>query len=258
MRLFTFLFFHIFLLSFIMYTLYGFISSIATVIFFSFINNITTMDIIKFIFIALLSILLQPIFCHSCLTSYSLAAYLATFPLLISLLFNCNKIHMFIFAFAIASAIGRIACLFSGCCTGKITTFKPFSIFYPKGTVIADHLHRDVYVYPTIYFEILIEFFIAFFVLFSEYGLLFFGIINFCLLILTSWWRYTPRMGNNLVVPLVSLALFTLIIHYKQCYNLPKIQFVFKLFSVPFAILFGLILSSDFHIIDLLSFIKHS
>ena len=239
-----------------MYTLYGFIISIATIVAFSFINNITTIDILKLNAIAIISILVQPLFCHSCLSSYSLAAYLATIPLLIALLFDCHKIHMFITAFAMATAIGRIACFFAGCCSGKVDTHhSPFSILYTKGTVIADHLHHDVDVFPTILLEIFVEFFIAFLLLFSKYGLLLFGIINFFLLIFSSWWRYTPRIGNNLYVPLFSLALFSFIIHFKHCYYITPLQFIFKPVYVIFALLFGLIVSNDIYIQHILNFL---
>jgi prolipoprotein diacylglyceryltransferase len=236
-----------------MYTIYGLFVSISILFAFSFINLISTFDYIKLAFIFIFSILFQPLFCHSCLSSYSFAAYIATIPLLISLLFHCNFIHMLIFSFSIASAIGRFACLFAGCCSGKIDPHKsPFSIFYSKGSVIADHLNHSVYVYPTILFEIFFEFLIAFFVLFSKYGLILYGVLNFFLLILTSWWRYTPRMNNKLFVPLFSLVLFTIIVHFKQCYQIPNIQFIFKPISIPFAFLGGLIVSNDIHIQDVL------
>ena len=240
-----------------MYTIYGFFVSISILISLSFINLISTFDYIKLAFIAFFSIFFQPLFCHSCLSSYSFAAYIAIIPLLISLLFDCSLIHMFITAFSVASAIGRIACLFAGCCSGKIDPHKsPFSIYYSKGTVIADHLNHSVYVYPTILFEIFFEFLIAFFVLFSKYGLVLYGILNFFLLILTSWWRFTPRMDNKIYVPLFSLAIFTIIVHLKQCYHIPHIQFIFKPLSIPFAILGGLIVSNDIHIKDILNLLK--
>ena len=240
-----------------MYTIYGFFVSISILISLSFINLISTVDYIKLAFIFFISIFFQPLFCLSCLSSYSFAAYIATIPLLISLLFNCNFIHMLIFSFSIASAIGRFACLFAGCCSGKIDPHKsPFSIYYSKGSVIADHLNHSVYVYPTILFEIFFEFLIAFIVLFSKYGLVLYGILNFFLLILTSWWRYTPRMDNKLLVPLFSLAMFTLIVHLKQCYQFPNIQFIFKPISIPFAFLGGLIVSNDIHIQDVLKLMQ--
>jgi hypothetical protein len=164
---------------------------------------------------------------------------------------------MLIFSFSIASAIGRLACLFAGCCSGKIDPDKSFfSIYYSKGSVIADHLKRSVYVYPTILFEIFFEFLTAFIVLFSKYGLVLYGILNFFLLILTSWWRYTPRMDNKLLVPLFSLAMFTLIVHLKQCYHISNIQFIFKPISIPIAFIGGLIVSNDIHIQDILKFLK--
>jgi hypothetical protein len=236
------------------YTLYGLIISISTLIAFSFINNITTIHHLLITAIVIISIFLQPLFCHSCLTSYSLAAYLATIPLLIALIFDCSKIHMFITAFAIATAIGRIACFFAGCCSGKVDTHhSPFSILYTKGTVIADHLHHDVHVFPTILIEIFFEFFIAFLLLFSKYGLLLYGPINLLLLFFSSYWRFTPRIGYNLYIPILSLALFSFIIHFKSCYTLTQVQFVFKPFSLFFAILFGLIVSNDIHIQDIFS-----
>ena len=112
-----------------MYTIYDCCVFIATVVAFSFVNGLTTIDIFKLIAIVILSILVQPLFCKSCLTSHSLAAYLATIPLLISLFFDCYQIYILIFAFSIACAIGRIGCFFSGCCTGKLSShFSHFSI----------------------------------------------------------------------------------------------------------------------------------
>ena len=149
-----------------MYTIYDCFIFIATLVAFSFINPLTTIHIFLLFSIFIFSILLQPLFCTSCITSHSLAAYLATIPLLISLLFDCYHIYMFIFAFSLACAIGRIGCFFAGCCTGKIDTHhSPFSIFYPRGTVIADHLKHSVRVYPTILIEIFVAFFIPFLIL---------------------------------------------------------------------------------------------
>ena len=81
-----------------MYTLYGFIITIAVIVALSFINNVTNIDIIKLVSIIIISTIIQPLFCKTCNNSYSLAAYLASVPLLISVLFDCEKIRMLIFA----------------------------------------------------------------------------------------------------------------------------------------------------------------
>jgi|688.fasta_scaffold11288_7 hypothetical protein len=236
-----------------MYTLYGFITTIAVIVALSFINNITNMDIVKLVSILIISTIIQPFFCKPCINSYSLAAYLASVPLLISVLFDCEKIRMLIFALASGIAIGRIACYFSGCCSGKISDASLYSIKYEKGSVIADHLHKTVYVYPTILLEILAEFAIAFVVLNYKYGLELFGILNIILLQLTSWWRYTPRVGGNIWVSLLSLIFYTFIVYFKQCNNFkPNIEFNLKPISLVIGFIFGLIVSNDIYMGDLI------
>ena len=231
-----------------MYTIYDCCVFIATVVAFSFVNGLTTIDIFKLIAIVILSILVQPLFCKSCLTSHSLAAYLATIPLLISLFFDCYQIYILIFAFSIACAIGRIGCFFSGCCTGKLSShFSHFSILYPRGTIIADHLLRPVRVVPTILIEIFFAFFISFIILFSKYGLLLYGPINLLLIFFSYFWRFTPRADFHFL-PIISLALFSIIIHFKQCYRTYHLPFVFKPFSLIFALIFSLFFYYDIHI----------
>jgi hypothetical protein len=240
-----------------MYTLYGFIITIAVIVALSFINNVTNIDIIKLVSIIIISTIIQPLFCKTCNNSYSLAAYLASVPLLISVLFDCEKIRMLIFALASGNAIGRIGCYFSGCCSGKITNDSLYSLKYEKGSVIANHLHKTVYVYPTIILEILAEFAIAFIAFNYKYGLELFGILNIILLQLSSWWRYTPRVGKNIWVSLLSLIFYTFIVYFKQCNNFKQnIEFNLKPISVIIGLIFGLIVSNDIYMEDLIKINK--
>jgi hypothetical protein len=236
-----------------MYTLYGFIITIALIVALSFINNISNIDIVKLVSVLIISTIIQPFFCKTCNNSYSLAAYLVSVPLLISVIFDCEKIRMLIFALAFGSAIGRISCYFSGCCSGKISDDSFYSIKYEKGSVIADHLNKKVYVYPTILLEILAEFAIAFIVLNYKYGLELFGILNIILLQVTSWWRYTPRMGGNIWISLLSLIFYTFIVYFKKC-NIfkPNIEFIFKPITLIIGLFVGLIVSNDIHIEELI------
>ena len=159
-------------------TLYGLIVFIALFTGFSFINIINRDDILLIILILIISICLQFYLCNSCYNSYSLASYLTTIPILLVLLFECKKLKEAIFIFSIICAIGRIGCYFASCCSGKITSKKPYTINYSNYYLINKTNHKEhISVYPTIIIEIIIQFIIAYLVYYNSYGIILYGIL---------------------------------------------------------------------------------
>ena len=232
-------------------TLYGIITAFSLIIGVSFVNNLLLKDYFILFTIFLISIYTQHIWCKDCSSSYSLASHLTVMPILILVFFNCSNIHMIIFAFSIACAIGRIGCFFAGCCTGKVTNSSIFEINYTKDYVINKQTNKtNVYVYPTIFIEIISQFIIAYLVYYHKFGIILYGILNAILLIFTSFWRHKKRMNNNIYLPVISLFLFSYMVYKKNCYKNLQIypKFVIKPTSVIFGIILGLIVSNDIQI----------
>tara|TARA_B100001093_G_C26852859_1_gene1025929 strand:- start:4186 stop:4896 length:711 start_codon:yes stop_codon:yes gene_type:complete len=227
-------------------TPYGLCAGVGAFIALSIIGKVS----MKLIMILILSSVLQSILCKTCSSTYTLAAYLATTPLLLLLfLDNCSEIKKILIALLIAMAIGRIGCYFAGCCTGKeCHKHFPLAINYKKGSVIVDKYKKhDIFVYPSIYLEILSQFLIAYIVYKNDYGIVFAGILNMILLLFTFKWREVKRMGSfEDYIPVISLGIFSVIAYYK-CgkTKTSKITFNPKLSFAIFSIFVSFILSND-------------
>jgi len=233
-------------------TLYGLFAGIAIFIGTSFINILKIKDIILIMLIIFFSILSNLFLCTSCYETYSLASYITTIPLLFMVFLNCYKLKEAIFIFAIMCAIGRIGCYFAGCCSGKVTSKKPYTIDYKENSFLYSKknntkiIQKNISVYPTIFIEICFQFFIAYLVYYNSYGIIYYGILNALLLYLTCYWREYSRMDSLTILPILSLLLFSLFSYKKKCYNINyKQKFVLNFNSIPFAILLTLILSND-------------
>ena len=228
-------------------TIYGIIIAISLIIGLSFINDLSIKDYFILLTILFISIYSQKLWCTECSTAYSLASHLVLIPILISIFFNCNNIHMIIFAFSIGCAIGRIGCFFAGCCTGKLSNSDDFTINYKKDYVINKETQKNnVYVYPTIFIEIITQFIIAYLVYYHKFGVILYGILNAILLIFTSFWRHTTRI-SNIFLPVSSLLLFSYIVYHKKCYSQTNLNFIIKPITILFGIILALIVSNDIH-----------
>lgn len=206
---------------------------------------------INLLWIIIGSILIGAILCKSCSETYTLASYLAIFPLLTLYFINdCQYIQYILIASCIAIAIGRVGCFFAGCCTGKLCSKKtPFSLTYKKGTVVVDkYCKKEATVYPTIFLEIIINLIIAYVVWVSKYGAVYFGILQSIFMVMTDKWRMVSRMNLSYsILPIFSLLLFSFLI-YKKCENIserPSIELSFKPISLIFSLLIIIILSND-------------
>jgi prolipoprotein diacylglyceryltransferase len=231
-------------------TLYGIIIAFSLIIGVAFVNDLYVKDYLILLAIFLISIYAQRIWCKDCLTSYSLASHLAIIPILVAIFFNCSNIHIIIFAFSIICAIGRIGCFFAGCCTGKVTKSSNHAIKYTEDFIINKQTNKkNVYVFPTIFIEIISQFIIAYLVYYHKFGVILYGILNAILLIFTSYWRHKKRMNNNIYLPVISLLIFSYIVYKKKCYNsLTHIKFILKPISIIVGIILGLIVSNDIQI----------
>jgi len=162
---------------------------------------------------------------------------------------DCYDIKIILFAFSIAFAIGRIGCYFAGCCTGKEVKNKDeLGITYKKGSVVVDkYTHRDVKVYPTIFMEIIIQFFIAYTVFKSNNGILLFGVLNALLVIMTNNWRMSPRVNETSYIPVIGLLLFSYLASLK-CSGVIKninINITYKNIYLITGVILGAIVSND-------------
>jgi prolipoprotein diacylglyceryltransferase len=198
----------------------------------------------------ILSIFIQSKLCHKCNSVYSLASYLSILPILILLFVkNCHDIKLILFAFSISFAIGRIGCYFAGCCTGKeVKNKNDLGITYKEGSVVVDkYTHRDVKVYPTIFLEIIFQFFIAYTVFTSQNGMIMFGVLNAMLVALTNTWRMGSRMNENSYRPILGLLLFSYLSSMKCAGNIKNIHLNidYKHIYSVFAIVLGIIVSND-------------
>ena len=227
-------------------TTYGIITAISIFIGFSFISHLSIKKYIILITIFIISVYSQILLCKDCSSSYSLASHLTIIPILISIFFNCNDIRIIIFAFAIFCAISRIGCFFAGCCSGKISDSSIFTINYKNDYVINKQTDKtNVYVYPTIFIEIIIQFIIAFLVYYSKFGLILYGILNSFLIISTSFWRYKKRMSDNIYLPIISLLLFSYIVYKKECYSKINLNFIINPLGILLGIILAIIVSND-------------
>jgi len=202
--------------------------------------NLSIQDYFILFSILISSLYFQKLWCTMCAGSYSLASHLAIIPILVALLFECSKIHMILFAFAIACAIGRIGCYFAGCCTGKIATS---GIKYTNGVINQKTQLMNVYVYPTIFLEIILQFGIAGIVYFYPYM---YGVLNALLLLCTSYWRYSARTGN-VYVPILSLLFCSFIVYQKKC-SPSTLAFVLKPYSIVVGIILAYITSNNINV----------
>ena len=241
-------------------TLYGIFVALSIIIAGSFVTLLKQKDFMLLFLIFTFSLASQCILCSTCSSSYTLASYISLIPILIVFFFDCFKVKEIIFIFALMCAIGRIGCYFAGCCTGKITTNKTLAIHYDEKYQINKNQYKNnVYVYPTIYIEIILQFLIAYLVYFSSYGIIFYGLLNAALLFLTSLWRNDPRMNTRRhgYIPIISLIAFSLLAYYKKCYKIKsKPKFVLNYIMIPIGILFAIITSYDINMMDLISMPK--
>lgn len=219
-------------------TPYGIFIAFSFIIAASFVN-LSMQDYFILFSILFSSLYFQKIWCIMCSGSYSLATHLTIIPIFVALLFDCKKIHMILFAFAIACAIGRIGCYFAGCCTGKVATS---GIKYTNGVINKKTQQRIVYVYPTIFLEIVLQFIIAGIVYFYP---VFYGLLNALLLLCTSYWRYSARTGN-IYVPIVSLLFCSFVVYQKQCTS--NLIFVMKPYSIVVGIILAYITSNNINV----------
>lgn len=261
-------------------TPYGIISTIAIFIGLSFVNNVNVVDVLKIILIIFISLLSQIKLCDTCSTVYSFASHLTIIPLLTVLLFNCKKVYMMIFVFALICAIGRIGCYFAGCCTGKEANKNDIlSICYnvkdnkdkkskkDEETMLGFSYNNDyivnknikkkkICVQPTIFLEIFLQFVIVIILVLSKYGLYFYGIMNIILLITTNFWRLEKRMSNNYFLPILSLVIFCIIVFVKKCNLKTQLKFVVRPILLLIAVSIGLIVSNDINVGNVKNMIK--
>ena len=177
-----------------------------------------------------------------------MASFLSVLPILFFLYHDCQELKLLLIAFSLLSFIGRIGCFWAGCCSGKECPKNfPFKLTYRKKSIAVDK-YQVKYVYPTILFEIFIQFMIFLIVKKSIYGVPLYGILNSGLLLLTYKWRLTHRMGSEKsnYLPIISLLVFT-VASSMICLKTPTpiIQFNIKPWHVIISILMGAIVSND-------------
>lgn len=209
-------------------TPYGIFVGLAWLFFNSSIQNLDW----KFIALVFITILVQSQLCSTCHNQYTMASVLATFPLVLLFLYDCFSIKNILISFAIASAIGRIGCLYAGCCSGKPCNKSIWSLHYDKGYIVNNYLHKNnVDVYPSILLEIILQFIIGYLVYKSDYGIQLYGILNLLLIWLTNKWRLQVRMNSTSYIPIIGLIIFTILSYFK-CPS--KIPFSFKFSFKPY------------------------
>jgi hypothetical protein len=229
-------------------TIYGIFTALGIIAASSILHNLTVKEYFILFLCFLFFIFGQQLWCSICSTSYSFASFLTIFPLLVSLFFDCNHIFKIILALALFAAIGRIGCLFAGCCTGKVSEASPIALNYKNDHVVNKTLNNsNVHVYPTILIEIISQFIIVYLVYRNKFGVVLFGILNALLLWATSFWRLSDRL-NNIYFPIVSMFVFSFIVYHKKCFNHPHLTFVLQPIGVIIAIVFGLMASNDIQI----------
>jgi prolipoprotein diacylglyceryltransferase len=223
-------------------TPYGIFIAFSFIIAASFVN-LSMQDYFILFSILVSSLYFQKLWCTMCSGSYSLATHLTIIPILVALFFDCKKIHMILFAFAIACAIGRIGCYFAGCCSGKVSTS---GIKYTNGVINQKTQQTIVYVYPTIFIEIILQFIIAGIVYSHSFGVILYGILNALLLLCTSYWRYSART-DNIYVPILSLLFCSFVVYQKHC-TPSKLTFALKPYSIVVGIILAYITSNNINV----------
>ena len=214
-----------------------------------FFNMIIKRLSIKLISIIIISFIIQSYLCKTCDSKYTMASVISVLPILLLFSYDCLSLKNILLAISISFAIGRIGCYFAGCCTGPECDKILYSIEYTDNYVVNKNTNkRTVTVYPTIILEIIIQFAIAFIVYKSKHGIVWFGILNLILMILTHQWRREPRM-NNMLIPIGSLFALSLFAFFKcRTVNNYKLSMNFKPYMVIIAIVFTLIISNDINI----------
>ena len=208
-----------------------------------------------------ITFLINPYICDKCKGNFSLSSFIGIFPIVLlllqirlknnTLIFNdCDLLKTGMVAMSLAIAIGRIGCYFAGCCTGKpCDSSFPLSILYKKGSVISDKFHnnKDIYVYPTVLLEVVLQFILFCAVFVSDYGLQIFGVGQAFMLYLTNTWRYQQRA--NCFVSMIALFLFSALTYF-NCGKVKSnnyLNFNPNPISILFSIVVVLVLSNDFH-----------
>jgi len=227
-------------------TYYGIIVAISTIISMSLYPKLFTP---KLLMIFAAGFFIQSQMCSDCDRKYKYASLLVVMPLLFALFFECTELKEIILTYSLAAAIGRIACLLTGCCTGKLLTQDsktPFGLYYPNKI----HEGKPLLVHPTVILEIIIQFAIAFIVWKSPHGLIWYGVLNALLLHFTNQWRLRGgRMGNRSMMPVISLLIFSLV-SWRNCPSVESTEFEGKVNSaiIVFGIVMGLFASNDINI----------
>ena len=184
---------------------------------------------------------------------FSMAAYMAILPLLLLCAFDCDRLREILVGFSFMAAIGRLACLGPGCCSGKESSF---GITYDGTSVPCRHTGKNpVTVLPTVPLEAALQALIGYVTMVSKYGLVLFGLMNALLIHMTNAWRMRTRMGDNWSVPILALMAFS-VLAYIKCppFKTPyKISLQLKPWMVGVALAVFLLIKFSLHkIISLL------
>ena len=240
-------------------TPYGLVAGFSTLIFLGLVDINNNKSFLKFVLVAISSLILYSKICYKCDQSYNMVSFMAVYPILVLLTNNCQETYSIILAFSLLGAVSRIGCLFAGCCTGKETN-SSFSIKYEGNYMVNKNTNKNtIRVKPTIILEILLQFLFAYITLKSKNPLLFFGILNGFLIIASDFWRLGGRAidKNIVLMSSFSLLLFSVISVFK-CENFikPKIKFNLNLFKIIIPIIFTIISSNDINLANLKKKIK--
>lgn len=206
----------------------------------------------KFMIILLSSFLIQSQLCSHCNKSFNMVSFLAVFPLLTVLFYNCKETYKIILGFSIIAGISRLGCYFAGCCTGKETEKNTISIKYEGDYRVNKRLNKkEVHVKPTIILEFILQLLFVLIIFKADHPLILFGLLNAILVLSSDFWRLGKRGKNKKILPLsvMSLTLFTLIAKLK-CDGLvkPKIILSTSIYKVFFTLLIVLIVSNDINV----------
>lgn len=222
----------------------------------------------KLIFICLMSPFLQIFTCKNCDTTYSASSYLAVFPILMLLFLKCSYAKLVIVGSSFGLVIARLGCYLSGCCTGKECKKSfPFAIKYKKKDLLKKFPNYknylsdsdDIYVYPTILLELMLQLLIVLIVFKLDYGLVYYGILTGGLLLTTNNWRLTGR-HSSMWIPVSSSILFSIIAFFKcgkvKTDKIRKINYKYLPIFISISILMSLAASNDFNVADIMNKLK--
>jgi hypothetical protein len=214
-----------------------------------FFNMIVKKLTLKLISIFIISFIIQSYLCKTCDSKYTMASVMSVLPILLLFSYDCLSLKNILVAISFSFAIGRIGCYFAGCCTGPECEKTFYSIKYNDEYVVNKNTNKStVTVCPTIILEIIIQFAIAFIVYKSKHGIVWFGILNLILMILTHQWRREPRM-DNMLIPIGSLFALSLFAFFKcKTVNNYELSMQFKPYMVVIAIVLSLVISNDINI----------